>query len=172
VGQFFTPFRRKRAGDRKDVWGRQPYPRIAERLRLDEEELTAILAALLSKAEVTSGRLRLPGVTRDPKDDSAPVCTESGLCGIICKAIEPTFPGNRKWGISMGSHRVPTLLIPFLLWPFSPCCPAGPLVDGGSNASKQYTFLAGVAIALLSLALMLRMGTPRPGLIKAPSPSR
>jgi MFS family permease len=34
----------------------------------------------------------------------------------------------------------------------------------------QYTFLAGVAIALLSLALTLRMRTPRPELIKAPSP--
>ena len=36
------------------------YPRIAERLRLEEGELAAILAALLPKAEVTSGQLRLP----------------------------------------------------------------------------------------------------------------
>jgi len=36
----------------------------------------------------------------------------------------------------------------------------------------QYTFLAGVAIALLSLTLTLRMSTPQPGLIKAPSPIR
>jgi predicted MFS family arabinose efflux permease len=34
----------------------------------------------------------------------------------------------------------------------------------------RYTFMAGVAIALLSLALTLRMRTPRPELIKAPSP--
>ena len=54
------------------------YPRITERLRLDEEALTAILAALLSKAEVTSGQLRLPGVTRDPKDDSVVACAKEG----------------------------------------------------------------------------------------------
>jgi predicted MFS family arabinose efflux permease len=36
----------------------------------------------------------------------------------------------------------------------------------------QYTFLAGVAIVLLSLALTLRMRTPQPGLVKAPSPIR
>ena len=54
------------------------YPRITERLRLDEEALTAILAALLSKAEVTSDQLRLPGVTRDPKDDSVVACAKEG----------------------------------------------------------------------------------------------
>ena len=54
------------------------YPRIAKRLRLDEAELEAILAALLSKAEVTSGRLRLPGVTRDPKDDAVVACAKEG----------------------------------------------------------------------------------------------
>ena len=54
------------------------YPRITERLRLDEEALTAILAALLSKAEVTSGQLRLPGVTRDPKDESVVACAKEG----------------------------------------------------------------------------------------------
>jgi predicted MFS family arabinose efflux permease len=36
----------------------------------------------------------------------------------------------------------------------------------------QYTFLAGVAIVLLSLALTLRMRTPRPRLSEAPSPIR
>jgi putative PIN family toxin of toxin-antitoxin system len=52
------------------------YPRIAERLRLDEEEVEAILVALLSQAEVTSGQLRLPGVTRDPKDDAVVACAK------------------------------------------------------------------------------------------------
>lgn len=51
---------------------------VAERLRLDEEELTAILTALLSKAVVTSGWLHLPGVTRDPKDDSVVACAKEG----------------------------------------------------------------------------------------------
>jgi putative PIN family toxin of toxin-antitoxin system len=59
------------------------YPRISERLRLDEEELTAILAALLSQAEVTSGQLRLPGVTRDPKDDSVVACAKEGEADYI-----------------------------------------------------------------------------------------
>jgi MFS family permease len=46
-----------------------------------------------------------------------------------------------------------------------------PVVGGvvWEAVGAHYTFLAGVAIALLSLALTLRMRTPRPGLIKAPS---
>ena len=59
------------------------YPRITERLRLDEEELAAILAALLSKAEVTSGQLSRPGVTRDPKDDSVVACAKEGEADYI-----------------------------------------------------------------------------------------
>jgi MFS family permease len=49
-----------------------------------------------------------------------------------------------------------------------------PVVGGvvWEAAGAQYTFLAGVAIVLLSLALTLRMRTPRPGLVKAPSPIR
>jgi putative PIN family toxin of toxin-antitoxin system len=59
------------------------YPRIAERLRLSETELTAILAALLSRAEVTPGRLRLSGVTRDPKDDAVVACAREGQADYI-----------------------------------------------------------------------------------------
>lgn len=46
------------------------YPRIASRIHLEESELELILAALLVEAQVVPGRLRLPGVTRDPKDDA------------------------------------------------------------------------------------------------------
>jgi putative PIN family toxin of toxin-antitoxin system len=46
------------------------YPRIVQRLRLNDAELAAILAALLSRAKVTPGQLHLSGVTRDPKDDA------------------------------------------------------------------------------------------------------
>jgi hypothetical protein len=49
-----------------------------------------------------------------------------------------------------------------------------PVVGGvvWEAVGAQYTFLAGVAIALLSLALTLRMRTPRSGLVKAHSPIR
>jgi putative PIN family toxin of toxin-antitoxin system len=54
------------------------YPRIASRLRLEESELSLILAALLSEAEVTPSLLELPGVTRDPKDDPLVACALEG----------------------------------------------------------------------------------------------
>ncbi len=59
------------------------YPRIAKRIRLDEEELAVILTALLSEAEVTPGRLHLPGVTRDPKDDAVVACAKEGDAAFI-----------------------------------------------------------------------------------------
>lgn len=59
------------------------YPRIAERLHLDEKEVAAILGALLSQAQVAPGRLRLPGVTRDPKDDAVVACGREGEVDYI-----------------------------------------------------------------------------------------
>jgi len=59
------------------------YPRIARQIHLEEDELTAILAALLSQAEVTPGRLCLPGVTRDPKDDAVVACAVEGEADYI-----------------------------------------------------------------------------------------
>lgn len=59
------------------------YPRIVERIRLDDAELAAILEALLSKAEVVPGQLRLPGVTRDPKDDAVVACAKEGEADVI-----------------------------------------------------------------------------------------
>jgi putative PIN family toxin of toxin-antitoxin system len=59
------------------------YPRIAERVRVSEQELAAILAALLDKAEVTPGQLKLPGVTRDPKDDAVVACAQEGEVDYI-----------------------------------------------------------------------------------------
>jgi putative PIN family toxin of toxin-antitoxin system len=58
-------------------------PRIARQVHLEEDELAAILAALLSQAEVTPGRLRLPGVTRDPKDDAVVACAVEGEADYI-----------------------------------------------------------------------------------------
>jgi putative PIN family toxin of toxin-antitoxin system len=59
------------------------YPRIARQVHLEEDELTAILAALLSQAEVTPGRLRLPAVTRDPKDDAVVASALEGEADYI-----------------------------------------------------------------------------------------
>ena len=59
------------------------YPRVARQVHLEEDELTAILAGLLSQAEVTPGRLRLPGVTRDPKDDAVVACAVEGEADYI-----------------------------------------------------------------------------------------
>ena len=59
------------------------YPRIAKRLHLGEEELVAIMAALLSKAELTPGHLHLSGVTRDPKDDAVVACAKEGEADYI-----------------------------------------------------------------------------------------
>jgi putative PIN family toxin of toxin-antitoxin system len=59
------------------------YPHIAERIRLTREELEAILAILLSQAELTPGKLQLPGATRDPKDDPVVACAVEGRAGYI-----------------------------------------------------------------------------------------
>ena len=53
------------------------YPRIAERLPLDDAELGAVLAGLLARAEVTPGQLHLPGVTRDAKEVPVPYADEA-----------------------------------------------------------------------------------------------
>ena len=59
------------------------YPRIAKRLRVDEAELAALLAAPLSREHVVPGQLHLPGVTRDPKDDAVVACALEGEADYI-----------------------------------------------------------------------------------------
>lgn len=54
------------------------YPRIAARIRMEDAELEIILTALLAEAEVVPGHVRLPGVTRDPKDDALVACAVEG----------------------------------------------------------------------------------------------
>ena len=54
------------------------YPRLTRRLTLSEAELTAFMHSLLAQAQVTRGDLRLPGVTRDPKDDAIVACAVEG----------------------------------------------------------------------------------------------
>lgn len=59
------------------------YPRIRDRLRLEKDELEAIVIALLAQAEVTAGQLSLAGVTRDPKDDAVVACAIEGGAEVI-----------------------------------------------------------------------------------------
>ena len=81
------------------------YPRIAKRLRLDEEELFAILAALFSKAEVTPGRLHLPGVTRDPKDDAVVACAKEGKADYIVSGDQDLLILGEYQGIRIVTPR-------------------------------------------------------------------
>ncbi len=54
------------------------YPRLVARIQLEEPEVSLILAALLSEAEIVPGQLQLSGVTRDPKDDPLVACALEG----------------------------------------------------------------------------------------------
>ena len=81
------------------------YPRIARQVHLEEEELTAILAALLSQAEVTPGRLRLPGVTRDPKDDAVVACAVEGEADYIVSGDDDLLTLGAYKGISVVTPR-------------------------------------------------------------------
>jgi putative PIN family toxin of toxin-antitoxin system len=64
------------------------YPRIASRLCLSDAEVDLILAALLSQAEVVGGDLRLPGVSRDPKDDPLVACAVEGAADYLVSGDE------------------------------------------------------------------------------------
>ena len=81
------------------------YPGIAERLRLDEGELNAILAALLSRAKVTPGEPRLPGVARDPKDDAVVACAVEGRADYIVTGDQDLLALGEHQGIRVVTPR-------------------------------------------------------------------
>lgn len=81
------------------------YPRVMERLHLDEEELAVILDALLSKAEVSSGQLHLPGVTRDPKDDFVVACAKEGEADYIVSGDQDLLVLGEYEGIQVVTPR-------------------------------------------------------------------
>jgi putative PIN family toxin of toxin-antitoxin system len=81
------------------------YPRIAERLHLDDAELQAILAAMLSEAQVTPGELRLPGVTRDPKDDAVVACAKEGQVDYIVSGDQDLLTLGEYEGIRVVTPR-------------------------------------------------------------------
>jgi putative PIN family toxin of toxin-antitoxin system len=59
------------------------YPRIRRRLDLQDDEVQAILAGILAQARVVPGQIKLPGVTRDPKDDAVVACAIEGEAAYI-----------------------------------------------------------------------------------------
>lgn len=81
------------------------YPRIAGRLRLDDEELAALVVALLSRAEVTPGELCLPGVTRDPKDDAVVACAQEGNADYIVSGDQDLLVLKEYEGIQVVTPR-------------------------------------------------------------------
>jgi len=81
------------------------YPRIAGRLQLDDEELLAITAGLLSRAVVTPGRLVLRGVTRDPKDDAVVACVCEGPADFIVSGDQDLLSLGEYEGIPVVTPR-------------------------------------------------------------------
>lgn len=81
------------------------YPRIRVRLRLQDAEIEAILAALLSEAEIVPGRRSLPGVTRDPKDDPLVACAVEGAAAYLVSGDDHLLTLNPYQGISVITPR-------------------------------------------------------------------
>lgn len=59
------------------------YPRIVKRLNMSDDEVTALVVALLQRAELVVGELQLPGATRDAKDDAVAACAVEGAVDCL-----------------------------------------------------------------------------------------
>ena len=81
------------------------YPRIASRLRMGESDVEAILAALLSQADITPGELALPGVTRDPKDDAIVACAVEGEADFVVSGDQDLLVLGVYEGIQVAAPR-------------------------------------------------------------------
>jgi len=81
------------------------YPRIATRLRLEEEELETILAALLSRAEIIPDRPHPPNVTRDPKDDAVAACASAGSVDYLVSGDQDLLILHEYEGIPVVTPR-------------------------------------------------------------------
>jgi len=81
------------------------YPRIVQRLRLNDAEPAAILAALLSRAKVTPGQLHLSGVTRDPKDDAVVACAVEGKADYVVSGDQDLLALGEYEGIQVVTPR-------------------------------------------------------------------
>jgi len=87
------------------------YPRIRDRLRLEKDELEAILIALLAQAQVAPGQLCLPGVTRDPKDDAVVACAIEGEADVIVSGDQDLLTLGTYEGIEVITPRQFTELL-------------------------------------------------------------
>lgn len=59
------------------------YPRIADCIQVSSAQIEKILTALLSQTVIVPGKVKLPGVTRDPKDDAVVACAVEGKADYI-----------------------------------------------------------------------------------------
>jgi putative PIN family toxin of toxin-antitoxin system len=59
------------------------YPRIVKRLGWSKAECTQFIESLKTLTLTTPGKLSLPGVTRDPKDDPVVACAVEGKAEFI-----------------------------------------------------------------------------------------
>jgi putative PIN family toxin of toxin-antitoxin system len=81
------------------------YPRIRDRLRLERDELQAIVIALLAQAEVTPGQLPLADVTRDPRDDAVVACAIEGGAEVIVSGDQDLLALGTYRGIEVVTPR-------------------------------------------------------------------
>jgi putative PIN family toxin of toxin-antitoxin system len=76
-------------------------PRIRKRLGLRDDEVQAILAGILAKAKVVAGRLKLPGITRDPKDDAVVACAIEGQAAYVVSGDDDLLSLQEVQGVQI-----------------------------------------------------------------------
>jgi len=81
------------------------YPRIADRLGWLAEQRARFVESVETLALVTQGTLRLPGVTRDPKDDPVVACAVEGGAGFIVSGDRDLLVLGAYRGVRMVTPR-------------------------------------------------------------------
>lgn len=72
---------------------------------MDDAALATFLASLLARARVTPGQLRLPGVTRDPKDDPLVACAVEGRAGYLVSGDRDLLDLGEGGGVQVVTPR-------------------------------------------------------------------
>ncbi len=88
-----------------ELWRVLAYPRIADRLHWSEEERSQFVESFETLALITPGTLRLPGVTRDPKDDPVVACAVEGKAEFIVSGDQDLLILGAYQGIRMVTPR-------------------------------------------------------------------